>query len=202
MSSCFSVPVALALLAFAFPAFADEEISDTEIEAAFAFGLGDEFVGDATFEVKRFGRTLLLTGALTGRDDLSPLELTCMLCTPQEALQSAQSAGASLAEQSGLGGNPPLSEVPTSAEPEPRPLWIPTVLTGLGVAAVAAGTALLLLDGDCASTEVDADGDCRQVHDSAPVGWGVLSAGAISVVTGVVLFVLFAGDEQPAGDEP
>lgn len=201
MRTRLSAFLALAVLAVALPALADEDVSDAEIEEAFAVGLGDRFSGEAMLDVLRYGRTLVLRGSLAGADDTGALELTCMLCTADEALRSARSVGADLAAQAGQGGNPPLTEVPASAEPEPRPLWIPTLLTGLGVAAAAAGTALLLLDGDCASTAVDRDGDCRQLHDLAPVGWGAVSAGVVSVVTGVVLFFLFAGDEQPGGDD-
>jgi len=201
MRPLLSAPLALAILAHALPALADEGVSDTVIEEAFAVGLGDGFVGDATLDIERHGRTLVLRGALAGGGEGGSLELTCMLCTADEAALSARTMGADLAERAGSGGNSPIDELPAAAEPEPRPLWIPTLLTGLGVAAMAAGTALLLLDGDCASTEIDRDRDCREVHDLAPAGWGTLSAGAVSLVTGVLLFFLFAGDAEPAGDE-
>lgn len=196
-----SAALALALLAFALPAFADEEVSDEEIEEAFAVGLGAGFEGEATLDLKRFGRTLLLRGALAGASDPDPIELTCMLCAADEVIVAAREMGAELADRTGQGDDPPLTEIPARAEPEARPLWVPTLLTGLGVAAAAAGTALLLLDGDCASTRIDAEGDCSQVHDLGPGGWGLVSVGAVSLVTGVVLFIVFAGDEPAAGDD-
>lgn len=200
-----SVRAALAAcaLAVACPALADDDASDEKLHEAFAAGLGHELAGAGALGVRRFGRTLMLTGELEGRDDLAPLELTCMLCTSDEALRSAQSAGATLARRAGGSGKAPtpLSEIPKSAEPDPRPLWVPTLLTGLGLAAAAAGTALLLLDGDCASTRIDAERHCAELHDLAPAGWSLVGVGAASAVTGLVLFLLFAGDEEPAGGE-
>ena len=197
-----SALLALALLVIAQPAFADDDVTDADIEAAFAVGLGDGFAGDATLDLERYGHTLVLRGALAGVADSRSLELTCMLCAADEASRAARSIGAALAEQAGQIGNPPLSDFPAAAEPRAHPLWLPTLLSGLGVAAAAAGTALLLLDGDCASTTVDAEGDCSQIHDLAPAGWGLVGAGAASLVTGVVLFIVFAGDEPLPGDEP
>jgi hypothetical protein len=194
--------LAACALAVAGPAIAEDETADEQLHEAFAVGLGEELAGAGTLDVRRFGRTLMLTGALGGRDDLAPLELTCMLCTVEEAQRSARSAGATLARRAGGSGSPPAPlQVPASAEPDPRPLWLPALLTGLGVAAAAAGTALLLLDGDCASTTIDAERHCSQVHDLAPAGWSLVGVGAASALTGAVLFFLFAGDEQPAGDE-
>lgn len=195
--------LAACALAVAGPALAQDEASDEQLREAFATGLGRELAGAGALDVQRFGRTLMLTGALEGRDELEPLELTCMLCTDEEALRSAQSAGASLARRVGGVGSPPapLTQIPAGAEPDPRPLWLPALLTGLGLAAAAAGTALLLLDGDCASTTIDAERHCSRVHDLAPAGWSLVGVGAASALTGVVLFLLFAGDEEPAGGE-
>jgi hypothetical protein len=196
-----SALLALALLALAPPALADD-VSDEDIEEAFATGLGAGFEGEATLDLERYGRTLVLRGARAGAPDPSPIELTCMLCSVDEALGAARSMGAELAGRAEQGGDPSFPDLPPGAEPEPRPLWVPTLLTGIGVAAAAAGTALLLLDGDCASTRIDAEGDCSQIHDLAPAGWGMVSAGAVSVVTGVVLFILFAGEESDPEVDP
>jgi hypothetical protein len=201
MRPSLAAPLALVLMALACPAFADQDVSDADLESEFRTGLGDELASEGSIDVRRFGRTLIFEGALSGRDDVDPLELTCMLCTADEALQSARTAGATLAERAGTAVDP-LDEVPVVAEPRTRPVWVPTLLSGVGLAAAAAGTALLLLDGDCASTTIDAAGHCSRVHDLAPAGWGLVGLGAASVVTGVVLFVLFAGDEEPAGAEP
>jgi hypothetical protein len=109
-----SVLPALALLAFAPPALADE-IPDADIEEAFAVGLGEGFTGDATLDLERYGRTLVLRGALAGGADPRSLELTCMLCAADEASRAARSIGAELAEQTGQSGNPPLSDIPAAA---------------------------------------------------------------------------------------
>jgi hypothetical protein len=56
---------------------------------------------------------------------------------------------------------------------------------GLGLALAAAGTALLFLDGDCA-TAPDATGRCDKLHRLAPLGWSFVGTGAAAVLFGVV----------------
>jgi hypothetical protein len=180
------------------PAAADEADGDDQLGDAFLLGLGEAHADGATLDVERHGRTLILSGALADSADAEPLELVCMLCTRFEAAARARTLGQSLAERAD-GEGMTLTDatgLPEVEASQARPLWLPTLLTGLGVAAAAAGTALLLLDGDCASTRTDGDGDCAQVHDLAPAGWGAVGVGATSVVTGIVLFVLFAGDAE------
>jgi len=182
-------------------ALAEELPSDEELEAAFAAGIGGEPSARGALEVRRYGRTLLLSATRGPDPEQAPLELVCMLCTADEALREARTAGEALVgRDDGAGDTPPPRDMP-EPESEPRPLWVPTLLVGLGLSAAAAGTSLLLLDGDCASTTVDAQGHCSQVHALGPAGWAALSVGAVSAVTGAVLFFLFAGDE-PAGGAP
>ena len=70
--------------------------------------------------------------------------------------------------------------------PAPRPIRVALSSGGIGLALAAAGTSLLLLDGDCATTRRNTAGECATVHDLAPIGWSLVSAGAAAAVFGVV----------------
>lgn len=69
--------------------------------------------------------------------------------------------------------------------------------SGLGLALAAAGTAFLLLDGDCA-TPPDAAGHCDELHHLAPFGWSFVGAGAAAVVFGVVYGIAASRGEEAA----
>jgi hypothetical protein len=133
------------------------------------------------------------------RQRVATLEFTCLLCTADATLALAPAAAAASTE---TGGGTRSGLPDGTAEPREQPLWIPTLVVGLGVAAAAAGSALLLLDGDCASTRVDAAGHCAQIHDLAPAGWSLVGVGAAAAVTGIVLLILYAGDETADSEEP
>jgi hypothetical protein len=79
------------------------------------------------------------------------------------------------------------------------------LLGGLGVAAAAAGTALVLLDDRCASTQVDAAGHCAKLHDTGPAGWALVGVGAASLIAGLIVLIVdrAAGDDEepPLEDE-
>lgn len=64
------------------------------------------------------------------------------------------------------------------------------VLGGLGVAAAAVGTTLLVLHDDCASARVDRSGNCAELHDTGPLGWSFLGAGAASLTAGLVVLLI------------
>jgi len=81
-------------------------------------------------------------------------------------------------------------------ETKPRPLRIALFAGGMGLAFAAAGTAFLLLDGDCATTRLNADGKCESSHHLAPLGWSFVSAGAAAVVFGVLYGVLKRHDAR------
>jgi hypothetical protein len=69
--------------------------------------------------------------------------------------------------------------------PRHRTVRVAIASGGLGLALAAAGTALLLLDGDCA-TAPDATGRCDKLHHLAPLGWSFVGTGAAAVLFGVV----------------
>jgi len=71
---------------------------------------------------------------------------------------------------------------------------------GLGLALAAAGTALLLLDGDCA-TVPDATGRCAKLHHLAPLGWSFVGTGAAAVLFGIVYGIAASRNEEPASWE-
>ena len=73
----------------------------SEVDRAFLIGLGraSDKGPEGEIRVSRYGRTLLMTGTLTGRDVKE--EITCVLCTSEEALTAARSLGAVLAARSG-----------------------------------------------------------------------------------------------------
>jgi hypothetical protein len=68
---------------------------------------------------------------------------------------------------------------------------------GLGLALAAAGTAFLLLDGDCA-TAPDATGRCDKLHHLAPLGWSFVGTGAAAVLFGVVYGIASSRAESPS----
>lgn len=89
-----------------------------------------------------------------------------------------------------------------AARAEPRPLRAAIAVTGAGAALAAAGTALLLMDGECATTRVDPAGRCERIHSLAPLGWSVAGAGAAAFVLGVVWGALAWRAERSVAPDP
>jgi len=87
-------------------------------------------------------------------------------------------------------------------ELDPSRARLPVLLAGLGLAVAAAGGALLGFDGGCASTTVDADGDCSEVHDLLAAGWALVSAGAAAAVAGVAIGIARAPSRGAGSEEP
>ncbi len=165
---------------------------DDDIESAFKLGAST----NARLEIEHHGATTLLTGHLRIGDNEESLDLVCMLCTEEEVLSTARSMGVRLAAAA------EGKEAPSSTADEPAPeiefalsaqvpedrtkLRISVVVAGLGAAVAAAGGAFLAMDGDCASESVDQDGDCEKLHNGAPVGWTLVSVGAVAFIVGLV----------------
>lgn len=88
------------------------------------------------------------------------------------------------------------------AAPRPRrAARVGIAASGVGLALAAAGSALLLLDGDCA-TFPDATGHCGELHRLAPAGWSLVGTGAAAVLFGVVFGVVASRRERAAEVAP
>ncbi len=182
-----------ALLAIPCVALGDAaDTRDDDIVSAFKLGAST----NARLEIEHHGATTALTGHLRIGDRDESLNLVCMLCTDQEVLSIARSMGARLAAAA-EGKEAPSSTADESAPengfalsaqvPEDRTgLRISVVVAGLGAAVAAAGGAFLAMDGDCASERVDQDENCEKLHNGAPVGWALVSVGAVAFIVGLV----------------
>ncbi len=175
---------------------------DDEIVSAFRLGAS----ANARLEIEHHGATTALTGSLRIGDKDESLNLVCMLCTDEEVLSTAHSMGARLAAAAGG------TEAPISMADEPAPtsgfaelgrvpkdrtrLRISVVIAGLGAAVAAAGGAFLAMDGDCATELVDQDGDCEKLHNGAPVGWALVSVGAVAFIVGLVAAIATSRNRQ------
>jgi hypothetical protein len=76
----------------------------------------------------------------------------------------------------------------------PRPSWPGWTSLGLGIALGIAGTALIAIDGRewpgrCSGADVDANGNCRFIYRTMPLGIALAGLGAASLATGVGLTV-------------
>lgn len=84
-----------------------------------------------------------------------------------------------------------LLAVPVSRDPiAARRITLGAVGVGLGIAAIAAGVVMLVIDGDPyrKDCQADADGDCRFVRGTRPAGIGIaVAGGAVGVAGAVVL---------------
>ncbi|HUT79040.1 MAG TPA: hypothetical protein VM285_15180, partial [Polyangia bacterium] len=188
-----ALAVAVAVGFVSGPARAGED--DAALEQAFFAGLGDQPApGNGRLIVRRAGTSVEL-GA-----DGDELRLTCLLCSPVEQAVRARELGARLAlggDRAEDGGGPGLraTDLPAQGTGRGSPR-LPILLGGAGVALAAAGTVLLLFDGDCASTRRDTAGNCAALHDLAPAGWSLAATGAAAVVTAVLIWIL--GGTGPA----
>lgn len=75
-----------------------------------------------------------------------------------------------------------------------RPSWPGWMSVGLGVVMGVAGATLVALDdkdwqGRCSGADLDADGSCRFVYATGPLGVGLAIAGGVTITTGVGLLV-------------
>ncbi|WP_181198419.1 PEGA domain-containing protein [Enhygromyxa salina] len=75
-----------------------------------------------------------------------------------------------------------------------RPEWPGWLSMGLGVAMSLAGSTLIALhdkdwSGRCSGADVDANGSCRFVYATRPLGIGLTAAGAGAMATGIGLMV-------------
>lgn len=79
-----------------------------------------------------------------------------------------------------------------------RPAWPGWSSLGVGIALSLAGTTLIAIDGRdwrgrCSGANIDANGDCRFVYRTLPLGVALASLGAVSMASGVGL-MLWAHD--------
>jgi hypothetical protein len=84
-----------------------------------------------------------------------------------------------------------------------RVAWPGWTSLGFGIALGIAGTALIAIDGHdwrgrCTGANVDANGHCRFVYHTRPVGIALASLGAASLATGVGLIVWAQRGDQGA----
>ncbi|WP_255216396.1 PEGA domain-containing protein [Pseudenhygromyxa sp. WMMC2535] len=91
-----------------------------------------------------------------------------------------------------------ITLLPVAAQ---RPSWPGWSSLGLGVAMGVAGSVLIALHdkpvaGRCTGLDVDAEGDCRYVYTTRPLGVVLAVLGAGSFATGVGLVVWSQGGEQ------
>lgn len=190
-------PMAAALIAalLVMPSAArGDEVDTRDDDIVSAFKLGAS--ANARLEIEHHGATTALTGNLRIGDNDESMNLVCMLCTDEEVLATARSMGVRLAaaaqgkEAPATMADEPASknEFAKSAQvPEDRTrLRVSVVVAGLGAAVAAAGGAFLAMDGDCATDRVDQDGDCAKLHNGAPVGWTLVSVGAVAFIVGLV----------------
>jgi hypothetical protein len=86
---------------------------------------------------------------------------------------------------------PAAAAVAVVERPRRRPLailkWVPL---GVGVATLAAGAALLALDGRGTCSLAGGQKECPKVYDTLPAGAGLAAVGGALVVTSVVLIVI------------
>lgn len=82
-------------------AVGQDRIREPELNRAFQIGLGrnSDERREAKILISRYGRTLLMTGTLTGSDVKE--DLVCVLCNSEEALTGARGLGAALAARNG-----------------------------------------------------------------------------------------------------
>jgi hypothetical protein len=173
---------------------------DPALETAFLAGLGDHPApGNGRLLVRRAGTSVEL-GA-----DGDELRLTCLLCSPAEQAARAFELGARLT-LGGAGAEPGggiglrAADLPAREADRGSPR-LPILVGGAGVALAAAGTVLLLFDGECASARSDAAGNCAALHDLAPAGWSLAGTGVAAVVSAVLLWVLRDGLPGEPGAE-
>jgi hypothetical protein len=130
----------------------------------------------------------LPAGATVTVDDISGRPVGAMLVEPGphevRALADGDLRSGAVAIEPGEAARLEWAEMEKSA-PSHRALRLSIASGGLGLALAAAGTALLLLDGDCASVP-DATGHCDKLHHLAPLGWSFVGTGAAAVLFGVV----------------
>lgn len=84
-----------------------------------------------------------------------------------------------------------------------RPAWPGWSTLALGIALGITGTALIAIDGQdwrgrCSGANVDANGNCRFVYSTRPVGIALAGLGAISIASGVGLVVWSQHGDQGA----
>lgn len=148
---------------------------------------------------------VLTTELLDGQgSSLARKEGSCEICTYEEAAVALRELVAATARELG----PPPEAVPAPVvEPDPANAprkrmsmspkttqIIAFTAIGVGVAALAGGIALLVIDdnpvkGNCAGANVDADGDCAFRYDTLGGGIGLTVAGAVVAGGGVGLYL-------------
>lgn len=84
-----------------------------------------------------------------------------------------------------------------------RPAWPGWSSLALGIALGIAGTALIAIDGQdwrgrCSGANVDANGNCRFMYRTRPVGIALAGLGAASIASGVGLIVWAQQSDQGA----
>ena len=199
-----AVVAALGAVLAARPALATQD--DADLERAFHDGLGERSGAEPPrLVIRRAGASLEL---MAEEEDGEGLRLVCLLCTANEQAARARQLGARIS-----GGDPGATDLDRDPDAgagrgdlPPGPVdrsWprLPLLVGGAGLALALAGTVLLLFDGDCASPERDAAGNCATLHDLAPAGWTLAGTGAAAVVTAVLLWVLGDGVSGESGGE-
>jgi hypothetical protein len=138
---------------------------------------------------------------------LARKEGSCEICTYEEAAVALRELVAATANELA----PPPEEAVPAPFVEPAPANEPSkrkgmslspkttqiiafTAIGVGVAALAGGIALLVLDenpvkGNCSGANVDADGDCAFRYDTLGGGIGLTVAGAVVAGGGVGLYL-------------
>lgn len=156
-----------------------------EMERAFKLGMGRASKDGAPAEILilTYGRTLLMKGAIPGRGIQE--ELSCLLCTKDEALTAARGLGAALAAKSGL--PKPEEEVDlhsgvvSGGYDRAARITAAAVVGGLGLGAVATGSIFLWLDGNCSTNMTDpATGRCAEDHELTAPGLALVIGGALA----------------------
>jgi hypothetical protein len=61
--------------------------------------------------------------------------------------------------------------------------------TGAGLSLIAASVPLFVLHNDCASTDVNSNGQCESLHNSKPAGIILISSG-ISIMTAGIIMIM------------
>jgi hypothetical protein len=132
-------------------------------------------------------------------------EGSCEICTYEEAAVALRELVAATAKELAPATEEavpaPVVEPAPSNEPSKRRTMSPKTTQiiaftaiGVGVAALAGGIALLVLDdnpvkGNCSGANVDADGDCAFRYDTLGGGVGLTVAGVVVAGGGVGLYV-------------
>lgn len=149
---------------------------------------------------------------------LARKEGSCEICTYEEAAVALRELVAATAKE--LGPPPdeavpaPVVEPDPSNEPRKRMSMSPKTTQiiaftaiGVGVAALAGGIALLVIDdnpvkGNCAGANMDADGDCAFRYDTLGGGIGLTVAGVVVAGGGVGLYLWGRkqGKAEPAAE--